>query len=146
MAKNTARTATRTARRAAKRPAPRKDLGAPIDGYFARQPPPLREVLVQVRAMIVQAAPDAESSIKWGMPFFSVAGKMMCALTAHKAHVNLNLPGAPGTYPDPKGLLEGEGKTGKHLAVRSSDELPAAQVRKWLAIAARQARAGVNRM
>ena len=91
------------------------DFGAPVDGFFARQPPHLREILVELRSMVEAAAPEATGSIKWGMPFFGIGGEMLCALGAHRAHVNRILPGPPGTYADPEGLLEGEGRTGKHL-------------------------------
>jgi hypothetical protein len=131
---------------AAKTPAPamkygpRKDLGAPIDAFFAKQPPHLRPVVEELRKMVEDAAPDASSAIKWGMPFFSVGDAMMCAIAAHKSHVNLILSGPPGTYADPKGLLEGDGKTGRHLKVRVLDELPRAEVRAWLETAALHAR------
>jgi hypothetical protein len=122
-----------------KKPATRADLGAPIDGFFARQPQPQRGILDALRALVVEAAPDAVGSIKWGMPFFT-AGGMMCALTAHKSHVNLVLAGPPGTYADPDGRLEGDGKTGKHLKLRTLDDLPRPQVRAWLRTAAKLAR------
>jgi hypothetical protein len=89
--------------------------------------------------MIAAAAPSATGAIKWGMPFYSVGGNMMCALGAHKAHVNLILPGPPGTYADPDGLLEGDGKTGQHLKLRALAELPTAAVRGWLETAAARA-------
>lgn len=117
----------------------RKDLGAPVDGFFAKQPPHLSPILAELRAMIAQAAPAATSAIKWGMPFYSVGGNMMCALAAFKAHVNLILPGPPGTYADPNGLLEGDGKTGKHLKLRTLGQLPGAAVRGWLKTAAARA-------
>jgi hypothetical protein len=56
--------------------------------------------------------------------------------------VNLVLPGPPGTYADPGGLLEGDGKTGRHLQLRSVDELPRDAVRAWLRTAAQRARTG----
>lgn len=82
--------------------------------------------------MIEEAAPGAESALKWGMPFFMLDGEMLCALGGHKAHVNLILPGPPGTYADPAGLLSGEGKTGRRLVIESLDELPRSTVRGWL--------------
>jgi len=121
----------------------RADLGKPIEGFFGRQPPELRAILEALRAEVARAAPDATSAIKWGMPFFSVDGEMVCALGAHKAHVNLILPGKPGTFDDPEGRLEGEGKTGKHLKLRTLAELPRASVRTWLAKAAAAARAKI---
>ena len=120
---------------------PRKDLGAPVDGFFAKQPPQLRSILEQLRAMIAEAAPEATAATKWGMPFYSVGPNTLCALAAFKAHVNLILPGPPGTYADPGGLLEGDGKTGKHLKLRPADALPLVAVRGWLRTAAARARA-----
>jgi hypothetical protein len=118
----------------------RKDLGAPVDAFFAKQPAGLRPILDQLRAMIAEAAPGATSAIKWGMPFYSVGPNMMCAVAAFKAHVNLILPGPPGTYADPGGLLEGDGKTGKHLKLRSPNEIPRAAIRGWLKQAATRAK------
>jgi hypothetical protein len=125
---------------AAKKMGPRADLGAPVDAFFARQPPQLRAILDELRGFIEEAAPDAESSIKWGMPFYTVADNIVCALAAFKAHVNLILPGPPGKYADPDQLLEGDGKTGKHLKLRPLEELPRADVRAWLRVAVDRAR------
>lgn len=125
---------------AAKKPAPRKDLGAPIDGFFAKQSPALRGTLETLRGLIEKAAPDATSSIKWGMPFYAIGDGTMCALTAHKSHVNLVLSGPPGTFTDPDGLLEGDGKTGRRLKLAAGDAIPTAQVKAWLKAAAERAR------
>lgn len=115
-----------------KKYAKRADLGKPIDGFFARQPAPLRSILEELRTLIEEAAPGATSSIKWGMPFYELDGAMMCALGAHKSHVNLILSGPPGSFADPKGRLTGEGKTGKHLKLTKLEELPRAEVKGWL--------------
>ncbi|HEY0708431.1 MAG TPA: DUF1801 domain-containing protein [Polyangia bacterium] len=116
--------------------APRADYGAPIEEFFARQSPGMRAIGEALRGLIEEAAPGAESSLKWGMPFFSLDGAMMCAIGGHKAHVNLILSGPPEAYPDPEGRLEGDGKTGRHLKLRSIDELPREMVRTWLRTAA----------
>jgi hypothetical protein len=123
----------------------RADFGAPIDGFFAKQPPHLRAILETLRASIEEAAPDAMGSMKWGMPWFTIEGEMMCALTGHKSHVNLILPGPPGTFADPDRRLEGEAKTGRHLKLRTIDELPRGAVRGWLRVAAKAARARAAR-
>ena len=125
---------------ATKQHGPRADFGAPIDGFFAKQPPQLREILVALREMIESTVPDAEASIKWGMPFFTLDGVMMCAIGGHKSHVNLVLSGPPGTYEDPDGRLTGEAKTGRHLKLTSLAELPRAAVQQWLRAAAAMAR------
>ena len=119
----------------------RADLGAPIDGFFKKQPPPLRAVLVELRKIVESTVPDAESSIKWGNPFFTLNGKMMVALSAHKSHVNLILAGPPNAFADPHHRLTGEGKTGRHLKLTSLVELPRNEVRGWVKTAAKIARA-----
>ncbi len=124
------------------RSAPRRaDYGASIGGYLARQGPPAREILDALRALVLEAAPDATATLKWGIPWFEVGGESFCALAGFKTHVNLILPGAPGTFADPDGLLQGEGKTGRHLKLRAPDALPRAAVRAWLRTAVRAARA-----
>ena len=65
---------------------------------------------------------------------------MMCALGAHRSHVNLVLAGPPAAFADPAKRLAGAGKTGRHLKLRSLDELPRASVRGWLRTAAGLAR------
>jgi len=115
-------------------------LAALIAALLAKQQPHLRVILEALRRLVEEAAPDATASLKWGMPFCSIGGEMMCALTGHKSHVNLVLPGPPGTFADPDGLLEGEGKTGRHLKLRELDELPREAVRGWLRTAEQAAR------
>jgi hypothetical protein len=128
-------------RAAAATMAPRRaDFGAPIDGFFAKQPPHLRAILEALRKLVEDVAPDANASIKWGMPFYTVGGNMMCALGGHRSHVNLILAGPPGTFDDPEGRLQGEGKTGRRLTLRSIDELPRDSVRRWVKSALRVAR------
>jgi hypothetical protein len=119
----------------------RADLGRPIDGFFAQQPAALREILESLRALVDEVVPDAQSSIKWGMPVYEVAGAMTCALRAHSAHVNLVLSGPPDAFADPDGRLEGGGKTGRHLKLTAAAEIPHDAVRGWLRTAAEHARA-----
>ncbi len=127
-----------------KAPAPvagrRADFGGPVDGFFARQPPALKPILEALRALVEKAAPDATAALKWGMPCYIIDGTIMCALAGHKSHVNLVLSGPPGTYADPDGLLQGDGKTGRRLVLRSLDDLPQGKVRAWLRTAAETAR------
>lgn len=125
---------------AAMKPGPREDYGAPVNGWFAKQPQPQRAIAEALRALVHDAAPEAVGSLKWGMPFYT-AGGMMCAIAAHKSHVNLILSGPPGAFADPHELLEGDGKTGRHLKLRTLDDLPPKDVvRGWLRTAATLAR------
>lgn len=97
-------------------------------------------ILEELRKLVEQAAPDASSSLKWGMPVYTISGTMMCAIGGHKSHVNLILSGPPKTYDDPSHLLSGEGKTGRHLKITTLDDLPRSAVQGWLRTAAKLAR------
>lgn len=134
-------------RKAAPKPPPRKlgprsDLGAPVDGFYARQPASLAPILEELRALVHEAAPEATSSLKWGMPFYELGGQTLCAVAGFKTHVNLILPGPPGTYADPQGRLEGEGKTGRHLKLRAGEDVPSEAIRGWLLVAVDRASRG----
>jgi hypothetical protein len=124
----------------ARKPAPRADFGAPIDGFFARQPPPLRAILEQLRSLVEAAAPDAVAALKWGMPVYTIDGTILCALGGHKSHVNLILSGPPDAFADPDRRLTGEARTGRHLKLTAADAIPRQVVRAWLATAAKLAR------
>ena len=110
----------------------RKDLGAPVDGFYARQPAVTQPILRELRALVDAALPDARTSLKWGMPFYMIGDTLICAIGGHKAHVNLILPGPPGTYDDPEGHLTGDGKTGRHLKLTSVGQIPREAVKGWL--------------
>ena len=120
-------------------PQKRADFGAPIDGFFEKQPPDLRAILDELRALIFEAAPDAQASIKWGNPFFTVDGAMICALTAHKAHVNLVLAGPPEAFADPDHRLTGTGQSGRHLKLTQASHIPTESVLEWVRTAAKLA-------
>ena len=134
--KAAARTTKKAGKKVAARPGPRADLGAPVDGFFLKQPPALRAILSELRQLVEQEVPRAESAIKWGNPFYTLGGATLCALSAHKSHVNLILAGPPGSFDDPHGRLTGEGKRGRHLKLTSAQQIPHDEVRGWLRKAA----------
>lgn len=124
----------------AKPMARRADYGAPVDAFFAKQPESHRAILEPLRKLVEKTIPKVESSLKWGMPMFTLGGKMVCGLGAHKAHVNLILAGPSTIFIDPKGLLQGEGKTGRRLVLQSKADLPPeAVLRAWIVAAAKHA-------
>ena len=141
-AKSTAKKSAKAAKKvAAKKPSPRADFGKPVDGFFANQGAAIGPILDRLRTLIQEVAPTAEASLKWGQPFYTLDGAMFCALGAHKAHVNLILAGPAETFADPRGLLEGEGKTGRRLVVKSVSDIPAADIKRWLKAGAALAKA-----
>ena len=104
----------------------------PADAYLAQQPADKRALLETLRILVRKGVPDADVSIKWGVPCYSVNGKLVCALAALKEHVGLNFFAAPGVFVDPKKKLEGGGKTSRMLKVGSAADIDAPSIARWL--------------
>ena len=56
-----------------------------VDAYIARSADFARPILEHLRDVVHAACPDAEETIKWGMPHFVWHGNL-CAMSAFKAH------------------------------------------------------------
>ncbi len=65
---------------------------------------------------------------------------MICALTAHKAHVNLILAGPADAFADPEHRLTGTSASGRHLKLTDVSQIPRESVREWLRTAVELAR------
>jgi uncharacterized protein YdeI (YjbR/CyaY-like superfamily) len=63
---------------------------ARIDAYIAKAAPFARPILERVRERVHAAAPEAEETIKWSAPGFTVDGKILLMMAAFKAHAALN--------------------------------------------------------
>ena len=76
----------------------RSNLTAPknIDEYIAGFPNNVREILEQIRMTIREAAPDAEETISYQIPTFTLKGKYLIYFAAYKKHI--------GLYPAPRGV------------------------------------------
>ncbi len=61
-----------------------------IDAYIAKAAPFARPILEHVRSRIHAAAPEAEETLKWSHPTFTVDGKILLGMAAFKAHAIIN--------------------------------------------------------
>ena len=61
-----------------------------IDAYIAKAAPFARPILEKVRERVHAAAPEAEETMKWSAPGFTVDGKILLMMAAFKAHAALN--------------------------------------------------------
>ena len=60
-----------------------------IDAYIATQSEPARSILIQLRAAIRAAVPDAAESISYGIAAFHYRGEPLAYLAAWKHHIGL---------------------------------------------------------
>ena len=80
-----------------------------VDDYIASFPPEVQAELQAARRTIRAAAPDAEESISYAIPTFSVAGRPVVYLSGWKKHISI--------YPVPE-LDESIEPTARSLSVR----------------------------
>ncbi len=59
-----------------------------IDSYIAGQAEFARPILEHLRKAVRSACPDAEETIKWGMPAFTYKGEILATMAAFKAHAS----------------------------------------------------------
>ncbi len=57
-----------------------------VDAYIAARADFARPILEHLRAMIHEACPEAEETLKWSMPSFMWRGKILAGMAAFKAH------------------------------------------------------------
>jgi uncharacterized protein YdeI (YjbR/CyaY-like superfamily) len=63
---------------------------ARIDAYIAKAQPFARPILEKVRDRVHATVPEIEEAIKWGMPAYTVSGKILLITAAFKGHTALN--------------------------------------------------------
>lgn len=56
-----------------------------IDAYIAKAQPFAQPILVRLRALVHEACPEVEETIKWSSPFFLYRG-LFCHMAAFKQH------------------------------------------------------------
>jgi len=61
-----------------------------IDAYIGRAQPFARPVLEHVRARVHAAVPEAEETVKWGAPAYTLDGKILLITAAFKLHAAVN--------------------------------------------------------
>lgn len=114
-----------------------------VDDWFDAYDNPLKDLVQQVRTVILDSDERVTEVIKWRAPTFVYKGNMASFFPKAKKHVTLMFhQGA--SIDDPHGLLEGDGETARSATFGSPEDLMAkrvalnAVVAGW--IAARDAR------
>jgi uncharacterized protein YdeI (YjbR/CyaY-like superfamily) len=91
-----------------------------IDAYIAKAQPFARPILEKMRDRVHAVLPEAEESIKWSMPAYTLGGKIVLITAAFKAHTALNFWRGQELRGD-SANADAMGQFGK---IASVDELP----------------------
>ena len=86
-----------------------------IDEYIAGLPDDVQRILEEIRVTIRKAAPDAEETISYKMPTFTLKG-LLVSFAAYKKHI--------GLYPAPTGSETFNKKLSAYRAAKSTVRFP----------------------
>jgi uncharacterized protein YdhG (YjbR/CyaY superfamily) len=86
-----------------------------MDEYIAGFPPDVQETLEKIRMTIRKAAPDAEETIKYRMPTFTLKGNLV-HFAAFKKHI--------GFYPAPTGIEEFKNELSVYAGAKGTVRFP----------------------
>jgi uncharacterized protein YdhG (YjbR/CyaY superfamily) len=86
-----------------------------IDEYIAGFPGDVQAVLQQIRATIRKAAPEAQETINYGIPTFTLHGNLV-HFAAFKKHI--------GFYPTPSGIEKFKAELAGYESAKGSVQFP----------------------
>ena len=111
-----------------------------IDAYLATMPAFALPILQRLREDVHAACPDVVETIKWSRPHFMLDGKLLCGMSAFKAHCAFG-------FWTREGVPEGQGGAmGDFGRIESPADLPGrAELRRQIKAAAALLQAGAPR-
>jgi uncharacterized protein YdhG (YjbR/CyaY superfamily) len=107
-----------------------------VADYLGALTPERREALEALRALVYQVAPDAVETMRYGMPAYDVAGKVLCQFASQKRYVSLYLD--PKIVDKHRGALEGLSLGKGCVRFRKLDKLPLETIERMLREIARR--------
>jgi hypothetical protein len=114
--------------------------------HLAAYDPHVSNLTLALRELVLEEAPEAIESIVKSYAVaigFSFTGKPLkdgfCHIVTYSNHVNLGF-NRGALLPDPNRVLEGKGKSIRHITLRSEQELRCTFIRRYLQAAIEQVR------
>ncbi|HEX8307062.1 MAG TPA: YdeI/OmpD-associated family protein [Allosphingosinicella sp.] len=107
-----------------------------IDAYIDRQADFARPILEHLRFAVRSACPEAEETMKWGMPHFLYKGRMLAGMAAFKAHATFGFRRAKEVLGETGAEREAMGQFGRLTSVADlpADPVLHALIRKAMAV------------
>jgi len=101
-----------------------------VSEYIDSSPEDQRKILEKLRKIIHQTIPETKEEIKWQMPVFSNQ-KIFTYLRRAKDDVAIGFYNID-KIDDPDQLLEGTGKTMRHIKVNRIEEINEDLIKRWI--------------
>ncbi|SDJ30611.1 DUF1801 domain-containing protein [Natribacillus halophilus] len=94
-----------------------------VDQFISNLPNDIQDITVALREIILKSSPELIEDFKWSMPNYSYNG-LVCYLQTSKKHVNLGFhKGNELQEKDTNKLLQGTGKTMRHIKIKKMDAI-----------------------
>ncbi len=98
-----------------------------VDAYIAKQPSPQKEILEELRKLILKTFPQIKEEFKLGVPVYDDK----YYLVGLKDHVNFGFS-IKGMTPDEIAQFDGGGKTTKTVQIMSVDQIDESRLVKLM--------------
>ena len=94
-----------------------------VDAFIIGLPNDIQEITIALMQIILNFSLELIEEFKWSMPNYSYNG-LVCYLQTSKKHVNLGFhKGNELQSKDTNKLLQGTGKTMRHIRIKKLDEI-----------------------
>lgn len=94
-----------------------------VDQFISELPKDIKGITTTLRKIIFESSQELTEEFKWSMPNYSYTG-LVCYLQPAKKHVNLGFHrGNELLEKDENKLLQGTGKTMRHIRIKKLEEI-----------------------
>ncbi|MBD0378580.1 DUF1801 domain-containing protein [Paenibacillus sedimenti] len=94
-----------------------------VNQFILDLPKDIQNITVTLRKIILNSSPELKEEFKWSMPNYSYNG-LVCYLQTAKKHVNIGFhKGDELQDKDVNKLLQGTGKTLRHIRIKKMEEV-----------------------
>ncbi len=100
-----------------------------VSQYIEEQNSPQKEICRRLREIILKTFPSIKEEMKWGVPNYG----NLYYFVALKTHVNLGFS-MKNLSKDEIKLLEGTGKTMRHIKIKSTYDIDEEKIKKLLTL------------
>ena len=99
-----------------------------IEQYIQKQKSPQREIILEVREIFRKTLTDFKEEKAWGVITYS-EGKFYLAAINDRVHVGFAIAGLNN---EERSLFEGNGKTMRHIKIRTTDDIDERKLAKLI--------------
>ena len=107
-----------------------------VTNYIKDAPHPQRAIMETIRKLIHESIENVVEEYKWSRPVFK-KNRDFAYLQTNKNHVNLGFYSHFEKLNDPDQILQGSGKTMRHIKFKQETDINLLLLKEWLLIVSR---------